>query len=156
MTVSDLGSAWTKAIIVQLMIVTAILALYRAYLPRMEREQAASLAKDREQRIEAFARRMIVEDPSRQVKTVGVDGEKLAHPQKLLQESSLGEVQQALGAPTAEFSDFRQGQHLAWKGTRHELEAAFNKGSLYNLRLENLQSGRGVSVYESSVYWQTF
>jgi hypothetical protein len=156
MRVSDFGSALTKAIIVQLAIVASILALYKAYLPRMEREEAASLAKDREQRIEAFARLMIVEDPSRQVEAIGVDGEKLSHPQKLLQESSLGEVEQALGAPTAEFSDFRQGQHLAWKGTRHELEAAFNRGSLYNLRFGNLQSGHGVSVYESSVYWKTF
>lgn len=156
MTVSDFGSAWTKAIIVQLAIVAAIIVVYRAYLPRMERERAASLAQDRERSIEAFARLMIVEDPSRQIDAVGVDGERLAHPQKLLQESSLDEVQQALGAPDAEFSDFRQGQHLRWKGTHHQLEAAFNKGSLYNLRFENLQSGHGVSVYESSVYWQAF
>lgn len=156
MTVSNSGTAWTKAIIVQLAIVAAVLAWYRAYLPRMERGQVASLAADREREIEAFARLMIVDDPNRQVDARGVDGEKLVHPQKLLQESSLDEVQEALGAPTAEFSDFRQGQHLAWKGARHQLEAAFNKGVLYNLRFENLQTGHGVSVYESSAYWQAF
>lgn len=156
MTVSNSGAAWTKAIIVQLAIVAAVFVWYKAYLPRMERRQAASLAADREREIEAFARLMIVDDPNRQVDAVGVDGDKLVHPQKLLQESSLDEVQQALGAPTADFSDFRQGQHLAWRGTRHQLESAFNKGMLYNLRFENLQTGHGVSVYESSAYWQAF
>jgi hypothetical protein len=156
MTLSNSGAAWTKAIIVQLAIVAVILVVYKAYLPRMERDRAASLAEDRERRIEAFARSMIVEDPNRQVDAVGADGERLTHPQKLLQESSVDEVEQALGAPSAEFSDFRQGQHLVWKGTRHQIEAAFNKGVLYNLRFENLQATHGVSVYESSAYWQAF
>ena len=156
MNLSNSGAAWTKAVIVQLAIVAAILALYKIYLPRMERGRAASLAEDLERRIETFARSMIVEDPNRQVDAVGADGERLTHPQKLLQESSVDEVEEALGAPSAEFSDFRQGQHLVWKGIHHPIEASFNKRVLYNLRFENLQATHGVSVYESSAYWQAF
>ena len=156
MSLSESRGTWTKVIVVQLLIAAALVGLYKLYLPRMEREEAAARAAERERKLQAFVHLMIVEDPSRQANAVGADGEKIAHPQKLLEEDSLSEVQQALGAPDTVFTDFRGGEHFTWKGTRHDLEAAFNKGVLYNLSYENRQSGHGVSVFASSEYWQSF
>ena len=156
MVLSDSGAAWGKVIVVQLALVAALFALYKAYLPREEREQAASQVAERERRIQAFARTMIVEDPMRPAAGVGADGEQLSHAQKLLQEDSVDEVKQALGPSQSEYPDFRGGQHLAWTGTSHKLEASFNKGALYNLRYTDLRTGHGVTVFESSLYWQSY
>src|SRR5579871_2104142 len=108
------GSSWGRAIAVQLGIVVALLVLYKVYLPRMQRHNLEKDTSAREQRIQKFARAMIVEDPGRDASGTGVDGQSLDHPQKLLQEDSVDEVQQALGAPGSEFSDAGGGQHLVW------------------------------------------
>lgn len=98
MTVSDRGSSWPKIILVQLGIVAALLVLYKVYLPRMQRHNLARDTEAREQRIQKFTRTMIVEDTGRDASGTGVDGQSVDHPQKLLQEDSVDEVQQALGA----------------------------------------------------------
>lgn len=156
MNLSNGGSSWARVIAVQLGIVAALLILYRVYLPRMQRHNAAKESEARERRIQTFARSMIVEDESREGSGIDVDGGSLSHPQKLLEENSVDEVQRALGAPAAEFSDAGGGQHLVWSGTDHKLEAAFNKGVLYNLTYSNTRTGRSVMVFESSQYWQSF
>jgi len=119
----------------------------------MEKRRAAAEVADREARIQAFARTMIVDDTTREVPS-GENAGK--HPQKLLRQDSVDEVQTALGAPTSESRDFRGGQHLTWTGTDHRIEAAFDKGVLYNLMYEDVHTGHGVTVYESGAYWQTY
>jgi hypothetical protein len=143
-------------VLVQIGIVVALLVLYKVYLPRTQRHEAAKDAAAREQRIASFAGTMIVEDPSRQASGFAVDGGSVSHPQKLLEQDSLNEVQLTLGAPGAEFADAGGGQHLVWTGTDHKLEAAFNKGVLYSLSYQNLHTGHTVRVFESGQYWQSF
>lgn len=152
-THSDAGATWTKAILVQLVIVAGVLVFYRFYLPGMEKRKAAADLADRERRIQAFARTMIVPDTSREI-TAGANAGQ--HPQKLLRQDSVDEVEGALGAPASESPDFRGGQHLTWTGTDHRIEAAFDRGILYNLMYEDLHTGHGMTVYESGAYWQTY
>lgn len=156
MTASDSGSVWLKALVVQLVIVAGVIVFYKAYLPRMDKERLAQAAEAREQKIQAFVKTTIVEDPARERAGTGTDGEALLHAEKLAKTPSLDEVQQALGAPVKEFTDFRQGQHLIWTGTTHQLEAVFDQGTLSILRFENLRTRHGVLVYASSAYWQSF
>ena len=156
MTRSDSGAVWLKAVLVQLAIVAGVVVFYKAYLPRMDRARSAAAAQAREQKIEAFFKSTVAEDPDREVAATGVEGESLSHPQKLKRTPSLEEVQQALGAPGSEFSDYRQGQHLVWTGSSHSLEAIFDQGTLEILRLENLRRGHGVIVYAQSAYWASF
>lgn len=148
--------AWKRIVIIQIGIVAGLLVLYEVFLPRVRRHDAAKDAAAREQRIQNFARTMIVEDSSRKASGFGVDGGSLSHPQKLLEQDSLNEVQLTLGAPGAEFSDSGGGQHLVWTGTEHKLEAAFNKGVLYSLTYSNLKTGHTARVFESGEYWQSF
>jgi len=156
MTLSDSGAVWVKALVVQLVIVAGVVVFYKAYLPRMDQERSAREAEAREQRIRVFVKITIMEDPGREAASTGADGERLLHAEKLARAPSLDEVQQALGAPIKEFTDFRQGQHLIWIGTTHQLEAVFNQGTLAILVFENLRTGRGVMVYASSAYSQSF
>jgi hypothetical protein len=147
---------WVKALVVQLVIVAAVVVFYKAYLPRMQKAQLAAAAGAREEKIQAFVKTTIVEDPGREAAGTGTDGETLLHAEKLARTPTLDEVQQALGAPAKEFTDFRQGQHLIWTGTTHKLEAVFDQGMLSILQFENLRTGHGVLVYASSAYWQSF
>jgi hypothetical protein len=41
-------------------------------------------------------------------------------------------------------------------GTRRKLVGSFHQGRLYALTLEDLRTGRGVRVYESSAQWQRY
>ncbi|HEV2426481.1 MAG TPA: hypothetical protein VGZ29_16770 [Terriglobia bacterium] len=147
------GGAWKRAILIQLAIVAALAAVLKFYLPGMEKRREAAVVRERENRIQSFARTMIVEDPTRDIPSGPNAGE---HPQKLLRQDSIDEVQSALGAPTSESRDFRGGGHLTWTGTDHQIEAAFDRGILYNLMYEDIHTGHGVSVYESGAYWQRF
>jgi hypothetical protein len=156
MVFSSEGSSWTRVIAVQLGIIAALLVLYKVYLPRERRHDAAEQAAAREQRIQKFAQTMIVEDDSRNASGFGVDGGSLDHPQKLLEADALNEVQLTLGAPQTQFADAGGGQHLVWTGTDHKLEAAFNKGVLYNLTYSNLRTGHTARVFESGQNWQSF
>src|SRR5690348_11856429 len=155
MTASDSGAVWVKALAVQLVIVAGVVVFYKAYLPRMDRARSAADAQAREQKIQAFVKSTIAEDPAREVAGTGPDGETLSHPEKLNRTPSLDEVQHSLGAPGSEFTDFRQGQHLIWTGTTHRLEAVFDKGTLSIVRFESLRTGHGVTVYASSSYWSS-
>jgi hypothetical protein len=150
---SDSGATWKTIILAQLLIIAGVAAFYKFYLPGMEKRRAAAEVADREARIQAFARTMIVDDTTREVPS-GENAGK--HPQKLLRQDSVDEVQTALGAPTSESRDFRGGQHLTWTGTDHRIEAAFDKGVLYSLMYEDVHTGHGVTVYESGAYWQTY
>ena len=141
-----------RTISIQLVIVAGLVAWLKVYLPRSERRKAAAEAAERERKIEAFFANMVIED-AREV--AGPDGETL-HPQRLRATLSSSEVEQVLGAPRISNPDFRGGQHLTWIGTTHRLEAAFNKGRLYSLRIEDLRTEHGTVVFESSAYWQAF
>lgn len=147
------GAAWTRIVLIQLAIIAALAAVLKFYLPGMEKRREAAVVREREDRIQAFARTMIVEDPTRDIPS-GPNAGK--HPQKLLRQDSIDEVQSALGAPTSESRDFRGGDHLTWTGTDHQLEAAFDRGILYYVRYEDLHTGHGVMVYESAGQWQTY
>jgi hypothetical protein len=147
------GSTWKRVILIQLAILAALAAVLKFYLPGMEKRREAAAVREREDRIQAFARTMIVDDPTRDIPS-GPNAGK--HPQKLLRQDSIDEVQRALGAPTSESRDFRGGDHLTWTGTDHRIEAAFDRGILYNLMYEDVHTGHGVTVYESAAYWQTF
>jgi hypothetical protein len=150
------GAAWRRIILIQLAILAAAGVLLVIYLPRMAKRHAAEQAAERESRIVAFASSMLVADPSRRISASGPDEEELSHPEKLLEDDSVDHVQQVLGAPTSENADVNGGQHLTWAGTHHQLQAAFNKGVLYNVTYTNLATGHGVSVYSSSGYFQAF
>lgn len=147
------GSTWWRVLVIQLAIIAALAAVLKFYLPGMEKRREAAVVREREDRIQAFARTMIVEDPTRDIPS-GPNAGK--HPQKLLRQDSVDEVQGALGAPTTVSRDFRGGDHLTWTGTDHQIEAAFDRGILYYVRYEDLHTGHGVMVYESSAPWQTF
>lgn len=147
------GATWTRAILIQVGIIAALAVVLKLYLPGMEKRREAARVKERETRIEAFAHTMIVDDPTRDIPS-GPNAGK--HPQKLLRQDSVDEVQSALGAPTTDSRDFRGGQHLTWIGTDHRIEAAFDRGILYNLMYQDMRTGHGVTVYESAAYWQAY
>ncbi|HKS95436.1 MAG TPA: hypothetical protein VJV74_04805 [Terriglobia bacterium] len=145
----------TRIILIQLGIVAGLLAWYKVYVPRMERERAAAEAEARAQRIAAFVPAMVVEDTSREVEAPGMGGEK-RHPEKLRRTPTVEEVEQALGAPDERTTDFRGGLHLTWMSERLKLEASFNQDRLYCLRTEDRRTGHGALVFESSWSWQPF
>ena len=156
MVSSNSGASWSRIILIQLIIVAGLGLYLLFYLPGAAKRRAAAQAAGRERRIQTFARTMLVPDPAREISASGPDDESLSHPEKLLQAEPVDQVQQALGAPTSENADVNGGQHLTWTGTRHQLQAAFNKGVLYNVTYSNIATGHGVSVYESSGYFQAF
>jgi len=145
----------TRIILIQLGIVAGLVAWYKIYVPRMERERAAAEAEARSKRIAAFVPAMVVEDTSREVEVPGTGGEK-RHPQKLRSTPTVEEVEQALGAPDGRVTDFRGGLHLTWTSERLKVEASFNQDRLYCLRTEDRRTGHGALVFESSGSWQAF
>jgi hypothetical protein len=142
--------------LIQLVVLAALGVFLVFYMPGMTKRKAAAQAVGRERRIQGFVHTMLVEDPSREISATGADDETLSHPEKLLEGEPVDQVQQALGAPTVENADVNGGQHLTWTGTQHQLEAAFNKGVLYNVMYSNMKTGHGVSVYQSSAYFQAY
>jgi hypothetical protein len=150
------GSVRWRVIVVQVVILAGLLVWFKVYLPSRDRARAAGEAAAREKKIEEVFRSLVVEDPSRQVRQPGLNGGAPVHPQKLRAVVSRAEVEQILGVPQTSTSDFRGGEHLVWIGTEHKLEAAFDKGRLYSLRIEDLRTGHGSMVFEQSWYWQTF
>jgi hypothetical protein len=153
---SDSGAAVTRAVILQVVIVAALIAWFKLGLPRLERAGAASAAAKREIGIKDLFQSMVVEDPNRQLLLPPPNGDGAAHPERLRMFPSIEEVKQALGPADGFSGDFRGGTHLIWTGTTHKLEASFNKGRLYCLRLEDLRTGHGALVFESSESWQAF
>ena len=153
---SSSGSAVTKAIIIQVVIVVCLAAWFGLVFPLLRRSGAASQAAKREVRIEELFHSMVIDDPRRAVQTPDATGESQTYAQRLRMFPSMDEVKQTVGAPDSFSGDFRGGVHLIWTGTAHRLEASFNHGRLYCLRREDLHTGHGELVFESSENWQAF
>jgi len=145
-----------RVALIQLALLASLAAFYLLYLPYREKSRAAAEAQEREQKIETLFQSLVVEDASREVEVPGTDGKTRAHPQRLTRTPPVDEVERALGLPDRRTTDFRSGLHLTWTGTEHQLEASFDRGRLYCLRLENLRSGHGALVFESSFGWHPF
>lgn len=150
------GSVRTRVILAQAAVVVGVMAWYKLFLPGIRKERAAAEAARREQKIEALVQSMVIEAAGRENDAPATPGSTRQRPQRLRFTPPVDEVQQALGAPDTNMTDFRGGQHLTWVGTRHSLELSFDKGWLYALTLTDRQSGHGMTVYQSAVQWRAF
>ena len=54
---SDSGAVRTKVIVAQVLVIVGLVAWFKVYLPRSERERAASEARERDRRIQTFFKR---------------------------------------------------------------------------------------------------
>ena len=153
---SDRGAVPKKLMAIQLAILASLAAFYFFYLPYRTKSQAAAEAQERELRIEALFQSLVVEDARDEVELPGPGGMVRVHPQRLNRRPAVDEVVQALGLADRRTADFRGGLHMTWTGTAHSLEASFDRGRLYCLRREDLRTGHGVLVFESSVAWHPF
>lgn len=153
MAPSDSGGISKRVIVIQLVIVAGLIALFKFYVPRMEKARATADLAQRENRIQDFFKSTVVEDSSRTVEPA-MGGR--THPQRLQSTPSMQEVDQVLGGPDTSTTDYAGGLHLTWIGSRHSLEAGFNHGRLYCLTLKDRSTGHGVNVFESSANWQAF
>lgn len=145
-----------RVVLIQLAIMASLAVFYFLYLPYRETSRAAAEARDREQKIQMLFQSLVAEDTSREVEVPGTDGKTRAHPQRLTRTPTVDELEQTLGLPDRRTTDFRGGLHLNWTGTEHQIEASFDRGRLYCLRLENLRTGHGALVFESSFGWHPF
>jgi hypothetical protein len=152
------GAVRSKVIIAQLIVVAGLIAWFKYYLPKLQRERAASEALERERKINTFFRWAVIEDRSRPEVDLSATagGEGRSYPQRLRRNPSLEEMEQILGAPDGHSTDFRGGLHESWTGTGHKLEASFDKDRLYTLKLEDRRTGHGVMVFDSSWQWHPF
>ncbi|HEV2352338.1 MAG TPA: hypothetical protein VG028_21090 [Terriglobia bacterium] len=141
-------------IAIQLGIAALLVAWFTLGLPRLQREWAAEETAKKEGRIQSLIQSLVAEDPARDLPAGSAAG--YAHPQRLVSTPSEDEVKQALGPIDGLSGDFRGGVHLIWTGTNHKLEASFTQGRLYCLRVEDVHSGHGELVFESSMNWQAF
>ena len=153
---SDSGAVPWRVILIQLAILASLAVFYFLYLPFREKSRAAAEAQERERGIQTLFRSLVVEDANREVEVPGTDGKTRAHPQRLTRTPPVDEVERALGLPDRRTTDFRGGLHLTWTGTEHQLEASFDRGRLYCLRLETLRTGHGTLVFESSFGWHPY
>jgi hypothetical protein len=145
-----------KVIVAQFVILAGVAVWLKVYIPRMEAARAATAVLEREKRIQTSYQSMVVEDTNREVEAPESKAKGPVHPLRLRTSASVGEVEQTLGAPDSEQSDFRGGLHLMWAGSQHTLEASFNRGRLYCLTITDRQTGHGSMVFESSLYWRPF
>jgi len=150
------GSVRTRTIVIQVAIVAGVILWLTLALPKIQKERAAAELARREQKIESFLQSTAVERVGEEIEVPTVEGVRRVRPQRLRITPAAGDVQQALGAPDQSMTDFRGGQHLIWIGTRHKLEASFDKGRLYAVTLTDLQTGHGMTVYESSAQYHPF
>ena len=153
MTFSDSGRISKGVIAVQLIILAGLVVFLKFYLPRMEKAKAAAQLQERESRIVSVFNSMVAEDSSRMVEAPGIGQ---THPQSLRSTPSMADVEQVLGGPDTSTTDFAGGLHLTWIGTKHSLEASFNRGQLYCLTFTDRNTGHGASVFESSEQWRPF
>jgi hypothetical protein len=136
-------------------IILALIAFFRFYLPRHSRAVAEQAAATREQKINSLFKDS-VEDSTEEI-SVPLDGAIVKrHPQRLRTRFSPDDAEAALGVPYSTMTDFAGGQHLTWFGTSHKFEAAFTAGRLYCLTLEDRATGHGVNVYESPQSWRPY
>ncbi|MCJ7504344.1 MAG: hypothetical protein MUP80_14980 [Acidobacteriia bacterium] len=150
------GSLRTRTIIIQVAIFAGVILWLTLALPKIQKERAAAELARGEQKIESFVQSAVVAAGGEEIAVSTVEGARRVRPQRLRITPAVGDVQQALGAPDRSMTDFRGGQHLTWLGTRHQLEASFAKGRLYAVTLTDLQTGHGITVYESSAQFRPF
>jgi hypothetical protein len=141
---------------IQFALLASLAAFYFLYLPYRSKSQAAAEAQERELKIEALFQSLVVEDTRGEVELPGTGGNVRVHPQRLSRMPAVDEVVQSLGLPDRRTTDFKSGLHMTWTGTAHSLEASFDRGRLYCLRREDLRTGHGALVFESSVAWHPF
>jgi hypothetical protein len=150
------GSVRTRAIVIQVAVVAAVILWLKLVLPQIQKDRAAAQLARREQSIESFLQSTVVESGGEEIEVSTVEGVRRVRPQTLRITPPVGDVQQALGAPDESMTDFRGGQHLIWLGTQRKLEASFDKGRLYAVTLTDLQTGHGMTVYESRAQYRPF
>lgn len=143
-----------RAIVIQLSIAGVLVAWFMVGLPRLQREWATEESEKKEGKIQGLIHSSVAEDPARDLPAGSAEG--YSHPQRLLNTPSEDELKQALGPADGFSGDFRGGVHLIWTGTNHKLEASFNNERLYCLRVEDLRTGHGALVFESSLNWRAF
>ena len=153
---SDRGAVPKRLIAIQFAILASLAAFYFLYLPYRAKSTGAAEAEERELKIEALFQSLVVEDARGEVELPGTGGKVRVHPQRLNRMPAVDEVVEALGLPDRRTADFRGGLHMTWTGTAQSLEAAFDRGLLYCLRREDLRTGHGALVFESSVAWHPF
>ena len=149
---SERGAVPKRMMAIQLAILASLAAFYFLYLPYRSGFQTAAKAQEREQKIEALFQSLVVEDTHSEVEVTGTGGKV----QRLNRLPAVDEFVQALGLPDRRTTDFRGGLHITWTGTAHSLEAAFDRGRLYCLRREDLRTGHGALVFQSSAAWRPF
>jgi hypothetical protein len=154
MKLSERGAVPKRLMAIQFAILASLVAFYFLYLPYRTKSEAKADAQEREQNIEALFQSLVVEDTHSEVEATEAGGK--VHPQRLNRLPAVGEFVQTLGLPDRRTTDFRGGLHITWTGTAHSLEAAFDGGRLYCLRREDLRTGHGALVFESSAAWRPF
>jgi hypothetical protein len=167
-----------RAILIQALFVAGLIAFYKFGMPGIEKARARAAAEEREQAITAFFQSVTVEvggsaNPAvngpASAAPVGAGeqaegnsiasaagGAEKAIPKRLRETPEVQEVEQQLGAPDQRMTGYGGAEHLTWVGTRHKLQASFNKGELYALTMFDLKTGHGETVYETSAYWRAF
>jgi len=151
---SDCGGVSKRLMAIQFAILAGLAAFYFLYLPYRTKSQAKAKVEERERKIEALIDSLVVEDTHSEVEVPGT--ERRVHPQRLNRTLAVDEFVQELGLPNQRTGDFRGGLHITWTGTAHSLETAFDHGRLYCLRHEDLRTGHGALVFESSAAWHPF
>ena len=153
---SDSGRVPWRIILIQLAILVGLAIFFRFYLPHRVHVQTTEAVTDREQKIEAFFQKTVVEDTEHEISVPLAGAIVKRHPQRLRTTLHVEEVESQLGAPDTSTTDFRSGQHLTWIGTAHKLEASFNLGRLYCLGHQDRKTGQGVMVFESIWSWHPY
>jgi len=153
---SDHGAVSKRLMAIQFAILASLAAFYFLYLPYRTKSRAEAEAEERELKIEALFESLVIEDTHGEVELPGTGGKARVHPQRLNGMPAVDEVVHELGLPDRRTTDFQSGLHMTWTGTAHSLEASFDRGRLYCLRREDLRTGHGALVFESSVAWHPF
>jgi hypothetical protein len=150
------GSVRTRTIVTQVAVVAGVILWLKIALPKIQKDRAAAELARRERTIESFVQSTVVESGGEEIGVSTLEGVKRVRPKVLRITPAVADVEQALGAADESMTDFRGGQHLIWYGTKHKLEAAFDKGRLYAVTLTDLQTGHGMTVYESRAQYHPF
>ncbi len=150
---STSGKVVTRAIIIQVAIAAGIVLWFKVGIPKLQQERGAEEESRREGRIQDFLQSVVAEDSAPDSKSP--EGAQ-AHPRRLLKTPSIDDVKEELGPAEGFTSDAGGGVHIIWTGSRRKLEASFNQGRLYCLRVETLGTGHGELIFPSSAEWREF
>lgn len=155
-TPRESGKVIAKAILIQVAIAAGLILWFKLGIPGLQKERNAEAAAELDGRIHDFIQSTVAEDPGRELPVPAANAEGNSHPQRLQNTPSIEETKRAMGPADGYTSDIRGGVHIIWTGTQHKLEASFNNGRLYCLRVEDLRTGHGALVFESSRNWRPF